>query len=85
LDGLVLEAFAYVLRSDLFLVSDEVLVEQLGSLCLFLIPGFHGAFEFLRACLWRGVCVGEEVLLEFELLCLEFITKELRRLLVSGG
>jgi hypothetical protein len=85
LDGLFLEAFAYVLCSDLFLVSDEVLVEQLGSLCLFLIPGFHGAFKFLRARLCRGVCVGEEVLLEFELLCLEFVTKELRCLLVSGS
>ena len=85
LDGLFLEAFTYVLRSDLFLVKDEVLVEQLGSLCLFLVPGFHGAFEFLRACWCRGVCVGEEVLLELELLCLEFIVKELRRLLIPGG
>ena len=67
MDGLLLEAFAYVLRSDLFLVEDEVLVEQLGSLCLFLVPG------------------GEEVLMELELLCLEFIAKELRRLLVLGG
>ena len=50
-----------------------------------MVPGLHSAFYFLRACLCRGVGVGKEILLEFELLCPEFIPKKLRRLLVLGG
>ena len=59
-------------------------MDQLGCLVLFLVPGLHGAFEFLRVGLCRGVSVGEKILLEFVMLCLDFIPEELRGLLVSG-
>ena len=63
-------------------------MEPLGCLGLFVVPGFHGSFKLLRAGLCCGVSMGEEVLLEFELLCLklclQFIPEELRGLLAPG-
>ena len=59
-------------------------MEQLGCLCLCLVPGLHGTFEFLHAGLSLGVSVDKKILLEFLLLCLDFVPEELRGLLVTG-